>query len=306
MGIKFHLPDFVEHFELNLLIYEVMKAKPELFRPDITIGSVYGTFPTSLWNGGRIFGGGTLDKNFMAEVIKQFNSRGIPCRFTFSNPLIKDEHLNDRFCNMCLEMAHNGMNEVIVVSPILEAYIRKNYPKYKIISSTCKQLEDIDGLKEELEKDYSLVVLDYNWNNRFEELDKIPYKDRCELLVNPCCVPNCKRRKEHYDYIGKCQIALTEHLNKSPNKPFNYSDFDCSQMTPYFYDTIKHKTHITSIDIYDKYVPMGYENFKIEGRSLPDFSVLESYIYYMAKPEYKNEARLYTLLNQITITKESK
>ncbi|HEX9058971.1 MAG TPA: hypothetical protein VF941_02185, partial [Clostridia bacterium] len=156
MSIKFHLPDFVEHFELNLLIYEVMKAKPEFFRPDITIGSVYGTFPTSLWNGGRTFGGGTLDRNYMAEIIKQFNSRGIPCRFTFTNPLIKEEHLSDTFCNMCLRMAHNGMNEVVVVSPVLEAYIRRHYPKYKIVSSICKQLEDVEGIKEELEKDYRL------------------------------------------------------------------------------------------------------------------------------------------------------
>ncbi len=303
MSIKFHLPDFVEHFELNLIIYETMKAKPEFFRPDIKIGSVYGTFPISLWNGGRIFGGNPLDRNFMAEIIKQFNSRGIAVRFTFSNPHIKEEHLNDRFCNMCLEMAHNGKNEVIVVSSVLEEYIRKNYPKYKIISSTCKQLEDIDGLKEELEKDYSLVVLDYNWNNRFEELDKIPYKERCELLVNPCCVPNCKRRKEHYDYIGECQIAYTEHMRKTPNSPFNFRQFNCEQTTPFFYDTVKHKTHITADDIYEKYAPMGYENFKIEGRILPDFSVLESYIYYMVKPEYMDEARLYALLSNVRVSK---
>jgi hypothetical protein len=195
MSIKFHLPDFANNFELNILLHEVMKIKPEFFWPDITIGSVYGTFPTSLWNGGRSYGGGTFDRNYMAEILKQFNSRGIPCRFTFSNPHIKEEHLDDAFCNMCLRMGSNGINEVIVVSPILEAYIRRNYPKYKIISSTCKQLEDIAGLEEELEKDYSLVVLDYNWNNCFEDLGKVPHKDRCEILINPCCIPNCKRRK---------------------------------------------------------------------------------------------------------------
>jgi len=294
MSIKFHLPDFVRHFKLNILIYEIMKMKPEWFYPNISIASVYGTFPTALWNGGRAFSG-TMDRNIMVEIMKQFNARGIPLRYTFSNPHIKEEHLSDEFCNWCLEKGHNGLNEVIVVSPILEDYIRKNFPKYKLVSSTCKQLEDVAGLKEELEKDYNLVVLDYNWNNRFEELSKIPHKDRCELLVNACCTPNCKRRKEHYDYIGKYQIALTEHM-KTPNQPFGYKDFECEQMNLEFYETTNYRTHIKPIDIYEKYVPMGYTNFKLEGRQLADISVLESYIYYMVKPEYKDPARLFILL----------
>jgi len=303
MSINFHLPSFAENFELNILLYEVMQMKPEFFHNDIKIASVYGTFPSSLWNGGRTFKG-RMDRNYMKEILKQFNQRGIPCRFTFSNPHIREEHLNDSYCNMCLKMANNGLNEVIVVSPILEAYIRKHYPKYKIVSSTCKQIENPEALKEELEKDYSLVVLDYNWNNKFEDLEKVPLKERCELLINPCCKPNCERRKEHYDYIGKYHIALSEHLKKHPNKPFKYESFHCDHITPFFYQTTKYSTHITPKDIFEKYVPMGFNNFKIEGRSLPLFSVLESYIYYLVKPEYKDEARLFMLLSKLKINKK--
>jgi len=302
MSIYFHIPSFAENFELNILLYEVMQAKPEYFYDDVKIGSVYGSFPSSLWNGGRTFQG-KMDRNFMKEIIRQFNQRGIPIRFTFSNPHIREEHLNDSYCNMCLKIANNGMNEVIVVSPVLEAYIREKYPEFKIISSTCKQIRDLDTLKKELEQDYSLVVLDYNWNNRFEKLEEIPSKERCELLINPCCIPNCPRRKEHYDYIGRYHIALSEHLKKHPNRPFEYEPFYCEHITPYFYQTTKHRTHITPKDIYEKYVPMGFRNFKIEGRSLPYFSVLESYIYYLVKPEYKDEARLFMLLSKIQVVK---
>lgn len=42
---------------------------------------------------------------------------------------------------------------------------------------------------------------------------------------------------------------------------------------------------------------MGFENFKIEGRSVPDVNVLENYIYYMVKPEFKDEVRLELLLS---------
>lgn len=96
---------------------------------------------------------------------------------------------------------------MLVVSPILEAYIRKNYPGFTINSSTCKEIRGIEGVNEELKKDYGLVVLDYNLNNQFGELQKITDKSRCELLVNACCIPECPRRGEHYRTIAEAADA---------------------------------------------------------------------------------------------------
>lgn len=36
---------------------------------------------------------------------------------------------------------------------------------------------------------------------------------------------------------------------------------------------------------------MGFSNFKIEGRNTHDFNTIESYIYYLIKPEYKDIVR---------------
>ena len=295
MSIKFHIPDFLRHFKLNILLADYMKKFPQYFYDDVTIGSVYGTFPTSLWNGGRYFEG-DIDPRVISEILRQFNSRGIPCRFTFTNPLLTEEHLSDKFCNNVMKAADNGLNEVIVMSPLLEEYIRKNYPSFKITSSTCKQIEDPEELAEELEKDYSLVVLDYNLNNRFELLENLKPKEKVELLINACCNPNCKRRKEHYASIGKEQIRYWETKKKNPNAEFKFKDFPCEQVRLHLYDTIKYSTHISPELIYEKYVPMGFENFKIEGRSVPDINVLENYVYYMARPEYKDRVRLELLL----------
>ncbi|MDO5148542.1 MAG: hypothetical protein ACI4KB_00750 [Oscillospiraceae bacterium] len=294
MPAKFHLPDFVRHFKLNMILLEMLNRQPEIFYDGVEIASVYGTFPGSVWNGGRSFSG-KIDAKSVQGILEKFNSRNIPLRFTFTNPHVGPEHLRDPFCNTCMKMADNGMNEVIVVSPLLEDYIRNKYPNFKITSSTCKQIEDMDKLCEELEKDYNLVVLDYNWNNKFEMLEKIPHKEKCELLVNACCTPNCKRRKEHYDFVGEYQIKITEHM-KHPDEPFDFRDFECPQMGMALYQTIDYPTHISPKDIYNRYVPMGYENFKIEGRSVPDINILEAYVYYMIKPEYRDEARLFMLL----------
>ena len=297
--IRFHIPDFLKHFTLNMLLVQAMHNHPEKFRDNVTIGSVYGVFPTALWNGGRFFQG-QCDERVMKAVLKSFNDQGIPCRYTFTNPLIEEKHLQDGFCNRLLKLADNGLNEVIVASPILEDYIRTNYPNFPIISSTCKELTDAQALEAELAKPYQLVVLDYRHNNNWEVLSKISAPERCEILVDACCDPDCPRRGDHFRCIGKSQLqyakwAKTAKPGATPPR-LDVQSFTCKYMELPLYATTGFRTHVTPEAIYEQYVPAGYRNFKLEGRSLPDINVLESYIYYMVKPEYQNEMRLELLL----------
>ena len=44
-------------------------------------------------------------------------------------------------------------------------------------------------------------------------------------------------------------------------------------------------------DIRDIYLPMGFSNFKIEGRGLGSALILEFLLYYMIKPEYQIHVR---------------
>ena len=301
MKARFHLPDFAGHFKFNAVFAEFLAQKPKFFREGVEIASVYGVFPPSLWNGGRTQGG-TCDKRFIKAVINTFNNRGIPLRFTFTNPMIEKKHLSDEFCNTVMHLADNGLNEVIVFSPLLEEYIRKNYPSYKITSSTCKRITDAETLCSEVEKDYHIVVIDYDLNHDFETLEKIPDKKKCELLVNACCNPNCPRRSQHYQVIGIQQIAYANHMRKTPNVPFDTDSLlkehpeiqqfaDCPCTSRSLYDVIGLKNHISPDEIWGKYIPMGFEQFKIEGRTYATLNLLEHYMYYMAKPEYRNQAR---------------
>ena len=306
MRVRFHLPDFSGNFKLNLMFAEMLKHRPDLFREGVEIASFYGVFPPSIWNGGRTQGG-MVDKNFIRAVIKAVNDRGIPLRFTFTNPVLEKKHLSDPFCNMVMAMANNGLNEAIVVSPLLEDYIRNNYPKYKLTSSTCKRITDPKALEEELGRDYHIVVVDYDFNNNWEVLEKLPRKKDCELLVNACCEPNCPRRSAHYRCIGVQQIAYNEHIKTYKNLPFDAAKYDpenfrnCPYSQRGIFDIRGLRTHITPDDIWNKYVPMGFEQFKIEGRTASPLNVLETYMYYMAKPECRDEAR-FTLLKTLENT----
>lgn len=290
--IKFHLPDFFGNIRMNLLFADEIKRNPQYFYDNIEIASSYGCFPPALWNGGRTVSG-AVRREQIELVIREYNSRNIPIRYTFTNPLVKVEHLSDPFCNMITQTAENGLNEIIINKQILEDYIREKYPKYPLVSSTVKQIEGLDELTEELQKDYKLVVLDYNWNNRFEELERLPHKDKIELLVNPYCTPKCRRRKEHYEFLGQLQMEYSEQVfGNAPYKPVEKKEFPCPNMSYDFYRTTKFDTHISNEAVYGKYTEMGYSNFKIEGRNMHPVDILESYIYYMIKPEYRDELRV--------------
>lgn len=304
--VRFHLPDFTRHAKMNLLLVSMMKNMPQYFYDNIEIASFYGVFPPSLWNGGRTVGGATCDEKYIKSILSAFNGQGIPLRFTFTNPALKEEHLKDEFCNMVMRLADNGMNEVIVFSPILEDYIRNTYPNYKITSSTCKRIVDPSELADELNKDYHVVVADYDMNNKFDILEKLPHKEKCELLVNSSCVPNCPYRSEEYYQVGLQQIAYCNHIRKYPGKPFRMSDYsdvtvtkniNCPSGGRSIFDSKKCSHHISPDAIFNKYLPMGFNQFKIEGRTANRLFLIECYMYYLIKPECRDEARFMFLHN---------
>ena len=301
MKMKFHIPDFYKHWELNLNLIDMIKEHPEYFYDGVEIASCYGCFAPALWNGGRALAGYT-SREQITKTIKWFNERNVPLRYTFTNPTITEKDLKEPFCNRICKEAENGFNEVICNVPVLEQYVRNTYPRYPLVSSTCKQIEDMDGLIAELEKDYKLVVLDYNWNNDFERLAQIPekYREKCEILINPYCIPNCPRRGEHYKVLGEAQrdsakMSLPSLGNRPNVNPLHKAfEFKCNNTMLNFYQITEYSTFVSRENI-KKYQELGFCHFKIEGRVLAKENVLESYMYYMVKPEYRDIVRL-TLL----------
>lgn len=295
--MKFHIPDFAKHWQINLNLIDILKAHPEYFYDGVEIASCFGCFPPALWNGGRALFGYT-GREQITKTIQYFNERNVPLRYTFTNPTITEKDLKDVFCNNLCRAADNGFNEIICNSPVLEEYIRKTYPNYPLISTTCKEIRDLDRLIQELDSGYKLVVLDYNWNNDFERLAEIPeeYRGRCEILINPYCIPNCPNRGEHYKFLGDLQrkssrspLAASQSVIATEEHKFAMSH--CANTCYNFYQIHKYSTFVTRENL-DRYIELGFNNFKIEGRVLNTANVTESYVYYMVKPEYRDLVRL--------------
>ena len=58
-----------------------------------------------------------------------------------------------------------------------------------------------------------------------------------------------------------------------------------------FSKAMKNPGFIGVNDVKDVYMPMGFCNFKIEGRSLGSAMILEFLLYYMTKPKYQLHVR---------------
>lgn len=269
--IYWHLPGFCAFRYLNQIFINLMHDYPDKFRPGYRIGSVYGSFPGAIWNGGRAVFGITY-KADMERLIKTYNDKGVPVRFTWTNSLLEEKHLSDTYCNLIMRVADNGLNQVLANTEILEAYIRENYPKYPIISSTTKRMINLDTLKEELDKDYHLVVLDYDLNHNEDVLQAVePYADKLEILVNEICYPGCKMRKEHYRSESLSQLEFD-----------NRSDFRCpNKSTPRVFKECMDRPAFISNEEIGSYIDRGFVNFKIVGRGLPPQLVMDSYLYYL-------------------------
>lgn len=296
--VRFHLPGLRYNYPLNMFWLSLMKQYPEYFREGVEIGSFFGTFPFSLWNGGRLIAHDQCSADFVKTVVKNINDQGIPVRYTFNNTMITKDELDDPFCNFCMDVANNGMNEVMIFSPILEEYLRGKYPDFKYNSSTCKEIKNVDDLNAELDRDYQYVVLDYNLNNRWDLLESVQKKDKLEVLVNTLCSPGCKRRGDHYKNIAKNQKIIKKNRTMPPDKQIPIEPWYCEYGDHNCIHTIQdYPTFISVEQIYDEYLPRGINNFKIEGRTAYLFSLIDTYCYYMIKPEFQGLARLVLIKN---------
>jgi hypothetical protein len=240
--MKFYLPDFFFKFDLNTLFIELWQTSPEVFNENVNIGAIYGSFPGAIWNGGRLMCGSVIIQD-IEGMINRYNEMDMPVRFTFTNSLLREEHIYDTYCNLIMEAANNGMNEVLVNSPILEDYLRTKYPDFKYILSTTRCERDIDKINA-FTKQYDMVVTDFRDNNNFSILEQITEKNKIELLVNSYCNPNCSRSLQHYEKISNNQllyrVAETE----------NQDVMDCPTYRRNFYDIFELDSVITVDSLY--------------------------------------------------------
>lgn len=285
MKATFHLPGLFEFYEFYRVFLPLFYSRREYFYDFCEIGSIYGAPAGCPWDGGRA-GFGENRAEDAAELMRRY---GISARLTFSNSLLREEHLSDDACNaLCALFEKSGTvpNGVILTSDLLLAYLQERYPGFYFVSSTTKVLRDFKQLEKELSRgEFRFVVPDFRLNKAFDRLDTLPedQKKKLEFLCNECCWYDCPDRKACYENVSRKNLGedCPDHVCVSPQAGRGYR----------FSDAMKNPAFIGLSDIQNTYLPRGFSQFKIEGRSLGSAVILEFLLYYLTKPEYRLKVR---------------
>lgn len=273
----FHLPGLFEFYDFYAVFLPLFREHREYFYDWCDIGSLYGAPAGCIWGGGRV-GTGTQDAQ---AVLALTGAYGISARLTFSNSLVQKAHLGDKSCNaLCRSFHAQDGNGVILHSDLLLTYLRQNYPHLYFVSSTTKVLTDFRALEAEVNREeFRYVVPDFRLNRAFAQLDALSpaQKGKLEFLCNECCWFGCKERKACYENVSRKNLGETclDHVCTAPGGQEGYR-FSRAMQNPGF---------ISVEDIRSIYMPMGFSQFKIEGRGLGNALLLEFLLYYMTKPE---------------------
>ncbi|MCR4953080.1 MAG: hypothetical protein K6A43_03300 [Treponema sp.] len=285
-SVHYHLPGLFEFYDFYRVFLPIFRERREWFYDWCNIASIYGAPEGALWGGGRT-SFGNADARDVLILMKEF---GISARLTFTNSLLREEHLVDEECNyLCrlFEAAEKSVpNGVIVHSDLLADYLKENYPRLYLVSSTTKVLTDFEDFRSELNReDFKYVVPDFRLNKEFELLEGLLHtqKDKVEFLCNECCDINCQFRKVCYENVSR--------KNLGQNVPDHKCTAKGGQEGYMFSKAMKNPAFIGIGEIQEKYLPMGFSNFKIEGRGLGSAMIFEFLLYYMTKPEHQLELR---------------
>ena len=327
MKAYYHIPGLFEFYELYKEFLPLYRKHREYFYDWCEIGSIYGAPADCVWGGGRV-GFGEHDPK---EVLKLMQEYGISVRLTFSNSLLTREHLSDPKCNelcrifdigrdnergksfgndkdieCCIDNDNDvsGINKrikvkecrngIIIYSDILLDYIKENYPDFYFVSSTTKVLTDFGEFENELNReDFRYVVPDFRLNKSFDKLKALSQhqKDKVEFLCNECCWFGCTDRKKCYETVS--------HKNLGEDCPEHYCTAPDSGQGYLFSKAMENPGFIGVDDIKNTYLPMGFSNFKIEGRGLGSAMILEFLLYYMTKPQYQIHVREHIYLDNM-------
>lgn len=274
--VGYTLPDFTVGLKRNLVFAQLMRDCPQFFREGVRIDSVYGCFPNCPVNGGRTFVREPFTARQMEDAFAALEQQGLVARLTFTNMLVEERHLADPYFNLILDVAAEHGAGAIVYADLVADYIRARHPGMEITLSTTREILDVDELNRALDA-YDVVVLNYNKNKDRAFLDAVGRPAKLEVMANELCNPGCPHRAEHYLHNSRDQLdgRITEF------RRCNLAGKDFFKLAP------TSPTILTPEDVDDLHARYGIERFKLVGRGVAGDVNLESYLYYLVRPEHR-------------------
>ncbi len=227
--------------------------------------------PLCAWNSGRVLKHLLREAEEMRAAGLEYEQRGIAMYLTFTNLLLREEHLKDPLGNALCTFATNhnptGRNAVILASDLLRDHIRREFPKLRLVSSILKITTERGKGKldvyRRLADEYDEVMVHPDDALNYPLLEQLEDKERHIVLVNEYCIRNCPLRGLHYDTLSRTALDFLS---------YDSSDFDekqakngCRSLYTLLTDP---KRGVLALDTPEiaRLREMGFRHFKLQGR----------------------------------------
>ncbi len=256
--------------ELMLLcskIIEFKKDRPEIYRTKLNSIQVYGRFPYSIWSQEP----SERKYTYMEDIeqnLKFLKDNNTDIYYEFSNTQLTKESVYDSFCNMELSLSENLTVFAIVYSQYLVKYVKTNYPNVKLIRP---QLYD----KTIPDEYYDLYIINYEHYT----------KEKDRILMHP---------EKYIIYLNSYGPDKKEIADKKSKDilEFNSINYDSYPLEIATFEESKKLADFVAVEIMEKLAFGGIKNFIIKNNRNSYYEILESFIYYLIKPEYQDKIRL--------------
>lgn len=276
MNVYFNIPGLFEKVDLVKAFIKVCNDYRYILNRGFYIKSLYGS------NGGKLNGGRNPDffHGNEKDVSLFCTENNITPMIVMSNTLVTyEEAACDAHAISILNSFNISTTNFCVANNEVERWLLDNgVASRNIISSTTKCLDKKDLEKEA--KEHGLVVLPENLINRFDIISKLPTETRSklEVIVNSACPLDCIARKKHYNYMSR--LSLKEEVPKFACPNYNYAG------NGFLYELFNTPQFVSNKMI-NKYIELGINHFKIQGRTDSDYNLIETFAYYLIKGRYR-------------------
>lgn len=249
--------------------------------------------------------------DYWREYIEYSLEKGFDFVYLLNSPkgfmaesMILDKQL-ERLHKLLENLRKSGCNKVRVSNAQLLAYILKNYPDFKIYTSTSfehTQMKQYDTFLQ-MFPEISGMVPSYAVNKNFTLLKNLKqlYKGiEIELMVNEGCLPGCPIRTLHN--ITQPYILTDVYKNRSVDLRGEFYLSKCgAHFEKHLLEEVCRSNLIYPWEI-EEYSKIGINNFKLVGRNSSAFlkgNYFDRYLMYLkGVDDYKNiENEEYKILN---------
>lgn len=274
----FSIPDSYECRMANKMLIYGMLQNYGWFYNDFRIETAYGCMPRCIWNGNRMELGPVTHPNEWVQgvILETYSKINIRYRLTFTNFLLRPEHLYDTYGNKIAEALSKVNAYAMVSTQMMYDYLAEKYPALTLCWSTTTDFgksreEQVKKINELSEK--NLVVLPYEFNNK-PELDQLQHPENIEVLVNEKCIDNCPYRREHWAAANRYNLMETDN----DVRECHYEEELKKQ------NFVLH--HLIKRENLGDYAKKGIVHFKVEGRGNSE-ALLQFYLEWFVKPEFR-------------------